>query len=139
MPKQRPPALADWHVAIVNGDTRTVRATSLHIRDGAAVLSDTYGHPLFAAPLGAVLCVRRLEPGEEVPAPLHAAERLGAADLVTHMAEAHNQHFTVGFSHAEIIRAHIAAHGTAPEPGAATEKPVPEVPAPRRSAKRGGK
>ena len=152
MPKTKTPPLADWLVRFTDTSHRTVRATSLHIREGSYVLSDTYGHPLFAAPLGAVLCVRRLEPGEEVPAPLSAAGKLGAAGLVTHMAEAHDQHFTVGFSHEEIVRAHNGAHATAPdspagpippdlitqpEPGApaAAEKPVP--PQRSRSAKRG--
>jgi hypothetical protein len=68
MPKTKTPPLADWLVRFTDTSHRTVRATSLHIREGSYVLSDTYGHPLFAAPLGAVLSVRRLEPGEEVPA-----------------------------------------------------------------------
>ena len=74
MSKNRTPGLADWQIlftspAAPGPPSRIFRATSLQIRDGAVVLSDTYGHPLFAAPLGAVCCVRRMEPGEKAPDP----------------------------------------------------------------------
>jgi hypothetical protein len=70
MPKQKLPPLADWQVRDERGNSSIIRATSLHVREGAVVLADTGGHLLFSAPVGTTV-VRRLEPGEtaqETPA-----------------------------------------------------------------------
>jgi hypothetical protein len=72
MPKTKTPALHDWQIRV--GDASftepalTIRASSLTIIDGAYVLRDTYGGILFAAPARTVRYIRRLEPGEDVPA-----------------------------------------------------------------------
>jgi hypothetical protein len=79
MAKPKVPDLADW--AIRSADpapsaafpvVRVVRATDLQFHGGWAVLTDTTGKALFAAPPSARLTIRRLEPGEpaELPAPL---------------------------------------------------------------------
>jgi hypothetical protein len=75
MPKtpQQPP-LSDWQVALAPlgdspyADFLTVRATSLIVVSDAVFLQDVRGGILFTAPLAAVRYVKRLEPGEDLPA-----------------------------------------------------------------------
>jgi hypothetical protein len=66
---RKTPELSDWEVRFSeDGSTVLARATSLTVYEGTVVLRDTYGAPLFAASLGAVRYVKRLEPGLDVPA-----------------------------------------------------------------------
>jgi hypothetical protein len=122
MSKPKTPPLSDWTVAFTGAVppfTLTIRATSLD-RDGADyVLRDVFGHELLAVPRGQVVYVKRIERGGEVPAgPASSSSTFGPGP----------------FAPIEPIAPDLI---TQPEPGSpAAEKPVP---APRRSAKRGGK
>jgi hypothetical protein len=85
MAKPKAPDLADW--AIRSADPApsaafpVVRATDLQFHAGWAVLTDTTGKPLFAAPPSARLTIRRLEPGEPADPPAPPAFPPSVPDL----------------------------------------------------------
>ena len=79
MSKTKEPPFADWQVSLATPDIPplVIRASRLHAAMGWVFLEDTYGGALFTAPAAAVLYVKRMEPGEDVP----AVDRPGAVEV----------------------------------------------------------
>jgi hypothetical protein len=125
---RKEPPLSDWQVHIPGTfPDITIRATYLQLRSGSYVLEDTYGQPLFTTPAESGVHVRRLESGEKAAKPNLTTD----AALVAHMAEVHDQHFTTGFSHGDIARAHEAVHAAAADPLPESASAEKVTPAPR--------
>jgi hypothetical protein len=70
--KIKEPPFADWQIVLGSeggySETLTVRATSLAVIDATTYLQDVSGGVLFMAPSATIRYVKRLEPGEDVPA-----------------------------------------------------------------------
>lgn len=68
MPAAKTADLADWRVHFTTPTSPvTIRASYLKTREGVICLEDATGKPLFMAPPGCVLFVRRMEPREDRP------------------------------------------------------------------------